>query len=258
MLKEISWIVPKALATNISGSLAQKLDSVKDANGDLLYLYLTPVLSEELVLATASRPDRHRTDTLTDDENWHRMYYNFAWKTTSELDRSISLEKLDTYISSFIEEVEVSPSVDVHLLAQIGQDQHAGTSDGVPYVTHSAASVLGGSAVAMGAAAVLISSVYNLTLKNLDRFVTRVFPLRHKFASGHCKYLAQQYEQEPEARMQAKFIGGRALEILNEKKEVVIGMLERVGWPTSRQRQHSLPAFSAVLSGAQAVLPIIG
>ncbi|KOC63615.1 hypothetical protein WH47_02496 [Habropoda laboriosa] len=64
-------ISTEASTTNVTviGSLKQKLDVIKDVNGDLLYLYLTPVISEELVLITRTGAGRTRTASITDDED---------------------------------------------------------------------------------------------------------------------------------------------------------------------------------------------
>lgn len=54
----------------ISSSLKTKLELLREINGDMLYLYLSPLLSDELVLSTRADPARRRKATLADEEEW--------------------------------------------------------------------------------------------------------------------------------------------------------------------------------------------
>lgn len=110
--------------------------------------------------------------------------------------------------------------------------------------------------MALGACAVIVSSVYNLTLRNLTRFVTRAFPFRKGFAGGHSKYLAARYSQseDSENRDVARMVSGKALDIILNRKGAIANFFNKVGLPLSGDRQDSLPALSSILSGATALL----
>lgn len=126
----------------ISGSLKQKLDVIKEVNGDMLYLYLTPIISDELVLMTQNTPGKTRTATRSDDEIWHKRFFDYVLKCDTESRRDEILMDAEAQITSFLESPGDIRNISLELLTEVGISSNSNTQ----YVMHSVASTVGGTA----------------------------------------------------------------------------------------------------------------
>lgn len=156
------------------GSMLRKLDLVEDVNGDLLYLYLSPVISDELILMTTAQHDRMRTSDKTGDAEWYDKYLDYTLKSVTENDRSESLLNLDIQIGSFLEATKLDEETSLELFNRI-----IDLSQLIWEIHHSTAGVVGGTVVALDATAVVLSSIYNL----VSGHVSRVFPFRKTYCA---------------------------------------------------------------------------
>lgn len=125
-MKDIKWILPGELAKlevwrgmffvklsqdervsmatgkrAISASLTRKFDLIRDANGDILYLYMSPVITDELILMTSTQHDRTRTSDQHSEVEWYGKYLDFVFKTSDENARREAHGDLNVQISSF-------------------------------------------------------------------------------------------------------------------------------------------------------------
>lgn len=99
----------------LSGSMPRKLDFVKDANCDMLYLHQNPVLNDKLILMTAIQHDRARTAGRTGELEWYNEYRDFVYKCDTEKNRREALLDLNIQVDSFLENVKLEEELSFEL-----------------------------------------------------------------------------------------------------------------------------------------------
>lgn len=108
--------------------------------------------------------------------------------------------------------------------------------------------------MALGAGAVLLGSVYQLALKNLNRHVTRVFPFRKNYAAQHCRHIAENTVKTDNYSSLDEF-ARKALSAAVARKDKYVNWLKTTKLPIGETSYSAgLPTIAAVYETAEAFL----
>uniref|UniRef100_A0AAT9JH95 Genome polyprotein n=1 Tax=Brachymeria lasus associated flavi-like virus TaxID=3142493 RepID=A0AAT9JH95_9FLAV len=223
-LSAFEWLLPENIANSVwvkeayakldvdrktnavmNRDFGEKLKFCLGANGDAIWLYLTPVYSKEMVKRTLYDHDRCRTDSQSKEQAWFDAFKQFVWVVDKEKE-AVKIRKDSGFdIFSVKEDDKIDDWIRKELfgqtLAVVDEEQFLRNSSSEE--KHNTSAVVLTSCIGIGAVAMIVAGVIAYVESGSARHIVKATVMEKEHVANYGMFIARHAQQ----REQVKAIG---------------------------------------------------